>query len=365
MRYPRGTVRDFSSLAPAFASTLALAALASLLGACGPGGQQSTLCLFRDTINKPESRSQRRAIMAKGLSNFCDQMKAHNAPLRLAPDAPVIGRYYPTDCRQKDLDNGDLFVEFSGYGYAWTNLSKKMTFTMAGAVEYNQDFLIAKDECDLYAYFRSKRIASSDFRINRIEAQLTAFVNALSPMGENFGKQLVAGKLAEGFTVIHDHKGSDDFGLGIVELGRRPQHPIAIHGSDRIAIESNRTEVHQNQRDFIGPIEISESGRALYLTAQVDGAPAVDVMVFTKDAADQALRLYYEYPQAGPMPVPPVSTDVVAAGAPFSKAIPLPRGWYTVVIDNTSSAGPTNPAGGFMDDRAATVSYGIQVGDAP
>ena len=101
-------MRDFPSLAPRFASTLALAALASLAGACGPGGQQSTLCLFRDTINKPESRSQRRAIMAKGLSNFCDQMKAHNAPLRLAPDAPVIGRYYPTDCRQKDLENGDL-----------------------------------------------------------------------------------------------------------------------------------------------------------------------------------------------------------------------------------------------------------------
>ena len=344
---------------------LLLAATTAPAIACGPGGQQSTICLFRDTINKPESRSQRRALMAQGLSKFCDQMKSHNAPLRLAPDAPVIGRYYPTDCKQREVEGGDLFVEFSGYGYAWTNLSKKMTFTMAGAVEYNQDFLIAKDECDLYAYFRTRRVASSDFRIHRIEAQLAAFVNALSPRGENFGRQLVAGKLTEGFTVIHDHKGSDDFGLGIVELGRRPAHPIAIHGSDRIAVESNRTEIHQNQRDFIGPIEISESGRALFLTAQVEGAPAVDLMIYGKDAAEQALRLYFEYPQSGPIPAPPVHTEVVAAGAPFSRAVPLPRGWYYVVLDNTATAGPTNPPGGFMDDRAATVSYGVQIGDAP
>jgi hypothetical protein len=277
----------------------------------------------------------------------------------------VIGRYYPTDCHQKELENGDLFVEFSGYGYAWTNLSKKMTFTMAGAVEYNQDFLIAKDECDIYAYFRTKRVASSNFTINRIEAQLAAFVNALSPVGQNFGQQLVAGKLAEGFTVIHDHKGSDDFGLGIVELGRRPPHPVAIHGSDRIAVESNRTEVHQNQRDFIGPIDVTESGRALYLTMQVEGAPAVDVMVYGKDAAEQALRLYYEYPQSGPIPTQPLSTDVVQAGAPFSKTLALPKGRYYVVIDNTATAGPTMPAGGALDDRAATVSYGLQLGDGP
>ncbi len=339
---------------------MVLLSLAALLAACGGA---KPLCLFRDTINKPESRSQRRALMQGGLSQFCRQMVTRNAPLKLSDDTPIIGRFYPQDCRQRELENGDLSVQFSGFGYGWTNLSKKVTFTMSGAVDYNQDFLIAEEQCDLYGYFRTRRIHGSDFRIVKIEQQFASFMNALSPVGENFGRQLVTGKLGEGFTVIHDHTGNDDFGLGVIPVGRRPFHPFQARGKDRIVYENLRTEVHQNQRDFIGPIEVTEAGRQLYLTLQVDGAAAIDLFVMTKEQGDSALRLYFDYPQSGPLLTPPMLTDVVRGGAPYTRSVPAPKGLYWVVLDNTPTAGPTMPPQNPYDDRAALVSYAIEIGD--
>jgi len=98
-----------------------------------------------------------------GLSEFCHQMTTHNAPLKVLDGTPVIGRFYPQHCSQKELQNGDLYVEFDGFGYAWTNLSKKITFTMSGAVDYDQDFRIY-DNCDIYAYFRTRTSSSSRSR---------------------------------------------------------------------------------------------------------------------------------------------------------------------------------------------------------
>jgi len=323
------------------------------------------VCTFRDTLNKPESRSQRRALMAEGLGEFCKQMLSRNAPLKMSQDTPVIGRYYPQACQQRELGNGDLYVEFSGWGYGWTNLSKKVSFTMAGAVEYTQDFLIAKDECDIYGYFRPRRVAGSDFRIYRIEAQIASFLNQRNPIGDNLGKQLVSGKLAEGFTVIADHNKQTEVAVGIVELGQRPRRPFAGGSKDRLVYENLRTEVHQNQRDFIGPITVTESGHAIHVSAQLDGAPAMDLVVLEKSVADPALRLYYEYPASGPIAGNPSFVDVIPGGAPYMRAIPLPKGTYYVVLDNTPTLGPTAPQGSAFDDRAGLVSYLVEVGPTP
>jgi hypothetical protein len=320
---------------------------------------------MRGTINNPENKTMRRQMLSKGLGQFCEQMKAHDAPLKLAPESPVIGRFYPTDCHMKEIANGDLFVEFSGFGYGYTNISKRMSFTMAGAVEYNQDFLVAKDQCDIYAYFRTKNVASSNFAIKQIEQPIASFLNQLTPIGQNFGQQLVSGKLAEGFTVIHDHDNNDDFDLGLVELGKKPLHPYDIHGKDRITYENQRTEVHQNQRDFIGPINVVDGGRALFLTGALDGAQAIDVLVYVKEAGEQALHLYTDYPQAGPIPGSPIYGDVMPAGPGYARTIPVAKGSYYLVLDNTPSAGQTMPPMNAFDDRAAVVSYAVQIGDAP
>ena len=49
----------------------------------------------------------------------------------------------------------------------------------------------------------------------------------------------------------------------------------------------------------------------------------------------------------------------------WRRTVPLAAGSYYVVLDNTATAGVTAPAGHAHDDRAALVSYGVQIGDRP
>ncbi len=309
----------------------------------------------------------RRSLLRKGMGDVCKQMTQRNAPLRLQPDTPVIGRFYPTQCAAKDDEQGGLYLQFSGFGYGFTNVTKKLTFTANGAALYRYDFRVREEgKCDIYAYFRPARIDASDFRLNRIESGVATLLNQMTAIGDNFGKQLVSGKLTEGFTVIsYDASETDvDFGLGITPVGQPPFHPYDVHGEGKATYESERTEVHQNERDFVGPIPVEGSGRALFITAQMDGAPAIDVMVVGKDAGDASLRLYYDYPQIGPLAAPPMTDDVLQAGIEMKRAVPVPPGMYYVIFDNSASAGRAAPPGNAFDDRAAVVNYLIQVGDA-
>lgn len=357
---------SFSGVLARFRSRALLASLFLPLVGCASCGQQS-LCTFRGTVNAPENRTMRRNLMAKGLDQFCRQMLSRNAPLRLQNDQPVIGRFYPSQCNQMEMGNGDLYVRFSGPGYGYTNITKKLAFTMSGAVQYNQDFLVAEDECNIYGYFRPRNVQSSDFKITRIEQEMASFINQLNPMGDSFGQQLVAGKLKDGFTVIQLSDGSSEFGLGMIPLGKRTPKKVMVRSDGRMTYENDRVEVHQGERDFIGPIEITEGGQALYLTFKVDGGVPVDAFVMTKFAGDQALRQYLDLPQPAAFPQPAFWTDVVPAQMPdYRRTIPLAPGMYYVVLDNTNTAGAVAPPQGNPGgDAAALVDYAIQIGEAP
>jgi hypothetical protein len=343
---------------------LSVVACVSALLAQGAAGCKPAYCTFRGTLNDPSSLTMRRALLKEGMGDFCQQMLAHNAPLRLSPDSPVIGRFYPVQCTAPDGD--DLNLNFSGFGYAYTNVSKKMTFTMQAQALYRYDFLITEGErCDLYAYFRPSRIDASNFAVHRIEGTAANVMNQLTSMGDTIGKQLVSQKLTDGFTVVHSSDtSSDDFTLGILPLGQKPFHPYQVTGADRITYENERVEVHQNERDFVGPIKVEGDGKSLYVTAQLDGAPAIDVLLMRKAEGDASLQLFYEYAQSGPLSGAPILSDVVQQGIPWKRGIPVPPGMYYVVFDNTPTAGTTNPPVSALDDRAAVVNYLIQIGDA-
>src|SRR4051794_21244370 len=93
---------------------LAIVAIAAT-SAVTEGCSCNPACQFRGTINQPENLSMRRSMLRKGMGDFCKQMTSRNAPLKLSPDSPVIGRFYPGQCTAND---GDLLtVSFSGYGY--------------------------------------------------------------------------------------------------------------------------------------------------------------------------------------------------------------------------------------------------------
>jgi hypothetical protein len=321
-------------------------------------------------INDPSNRTLRRNLMSFGLGQFCQQMTTHNAPLKLAADAPVIGRFFPQHCTQQVLDNGDLWVQFDGQGYAFTNLSRKVTFTSAATIQYNQDFRCATDN-SIYAYFDTRTVSPPDFRIVQIEQPMANLVqNWIAPFADSFGRQIVSGQLGQGFTVIQGDDGSTDFDVGHLPLGQRPVHPFNLHGNNRATVESLRTQVNANERDFIGPITVDGGGRAIYLTMQLDGQQAVDVMVLPKAVGDQALQQYVSYGPAGPLGVQPTFQDVLQYGVQYQRAVPVPAGMYYVVIDNTPSAGQVAPpvtglALPFgVADAAAVVNYAIQIGDA-
>lgn len=337
----------------------------SALGLLGEACNAQKLVCSTAGINDPSNRTMRRDILNKGLDEFCAQMLVHDAPLKMAPDAPVIGRFFPAQCRQRETESGNLVIDFAGWGYAFTPMSKKVTFTAAANVEYDQDFRCSDDA--MYAYFRTKRVNASGIQPKTIEILSAPFAQVAAAYAQQyaqtFGNQLLGQKLAEGFTVIRDPDGNVDMDLGILPLGQRPSHPFAIKSGSKITYENLRTEVHQEQRDFIGPIKLEKSA-ALYLTAQMDGTDAVDIFVLPQQEGEAAAAAYFNAPQATPLPQPRLDF-VVRRGENFVQTVPLPAGMYYVVIDNTSSAGQAMPPQNPLDDRAAVVNYVVQIGEAP
>jgi hypothetical protein len=337
---------------------------AMLGGACSP----NAVCKLAGPINDPSNRTLRRSLMAFGLGKFCQQMTSRNVPLKLAPDAPVIGRFYPAHCIQRQLDNGDLWIEFDGTGYAFTNLSRKVTFRSAATIQYNDDFKCAEDD-SIYAYFDTRSVSPPAFSIVAIEQPVASLVeNWIAPLAETFGKQIVSGQLGQGFTVIEADDGSTDFDLGHIPVGGKPKHPFAMHGNGRETVDSQRTVVYVGERDFVGPVAIQESGKAIYLTMQLNGQQALDVFLVPKGEGDPSLQAYEAYGPAGPLAYPPRFADVIVLGVQYERAVSVPPGMYYVVIDNTQTAGqvappPVPPFG--VADSGAVVNYAIQIGDAP
>ncbi|MFO0680071.1 MAG: hypothetical protein U0169_26350 [Polyangiaceae bacterium] len=344
------------------AARVALALAATLAtSACASAGQ-SLLGFIDGPLNDPENRGLRRAILSYGLKEFCAEMTSRSAPLALTAGAPAIGRFYPETCVAKEVDGGDFVVDFSGRGYGYTNVSKKMAFATGGRVRYNQDFLM--DGSTMYAYFRTKEVLANDFRLGVVESGVASFVNALTSYGDTFGRQLVQSKLQEGFTVVRESNGSAGFALGILEKGKKPN--VAFAASDgHVTLESGFSEVHTHERDFIGPIKVKGSGRAIFVKATVDGCPAIDVMLMDGTNGRQSLELYMNWPQTGPLAGNPMFSETVAAGMGYKRTVPVREGTYYLVLDNTASAGTTMPAGNGADDRAAAVRYQVELGDAP
>jgi len=308
-------------------------------------------------INDPSNRTERRSIMSFGLSQFCQQMTTHNAPLKLAADAPVTGRFFPQHCAQQTLSNGDLQITFDGFGYAWTNVSLKATFTAAGTVEYNQDFRCSDDDA-IYAYFPVKQVQSSGFQLHLIEQPLANLAQGwITPYANNFGTQMLGGQLTQGFTVIRDTDGNTDFDIGILQLGTKPSHPYAMPSNGKIALENAKVDIHQNERDFVGPLRFDKGG-VLSITASLEGQPAVDVFLVPRDEGDASLKWYFENGAATKLATEPRVSGVMQQGLQYRQNTPVPAGSYYVIFDNTAVAGQAAP----VNASAATVSYLIEIG---
>jgi len=351
------------------ASWLLLVASLGCLASCSPTtAGPHALAIMPGVINRTDNKSLRTAVLRYGLEEFCKEMTHRGAPLRLVDDSPPIGRFYAQRCDTHFFDDENhkgFLVQFSGHGYAWTRETQRFGFEASGVVEYNPDFLL--DGSTMYVYFRTRQIGTTSFKTTMVEGGLANIALTLAPQGfaDRIGQQIVSKELARGLTVIRDADGGVSFGLGIIEKGKRPLRPYEVSGKDKLVLGNERIEVHSNQRELLGPFHVDDKDRALYLTMSLDGADAVDVMVFPKAAGDPWLAQYVYQPQTTPPPYAPVAGDVLTAGMQWQRVFSLPPGHYYLVVDHTSTAGRVAPPNLPFDDRAATVSYVVELGDAP
>ena len=110
---------------------------------------------------------------------------------------------------------------------------------------------------------------------------------------------------------------------------------------------------------------MTDSGRAIWVTAQLAGTSALDVLLLKKDVGDGSLQLYFNYPQAGPLAGAPIGQAMLQSATGLTQAFPVDKGQYYLVFDNTATAGGTNPVLNPLADAYGTVSYAVQLGDAP
>ena len=342
-----------------------LFSLGSLGASCGAKG----IAILPGVVNDPKNLSLRRDILAYGTSRMCAEMLRRGVPLKLRDEDPIIGRFYPQSCFAQELGNNNLFIQFGGYGYAWTNITKRMAFEASGAVEYEHDFLM--DGSTMYVYFRQRSTTAAKFTTGMIEqpgaSNLLGLPGAAGGQSyaDAFGSQIMKNQIARGFTVIRQSDGAVEFGLGVVELGKRPASPYRVSESGRILLANERTEVHQNQREFVGPLEVTDSDQAIYLTVAVEGAPGVDVLVVPRAIGDAWLQTYTKQAATTAVPGYAALDEAVFSGALWRRTAVVPQGQYYVVFDNTATAGRTQPTAYAGDDRAAMISYALELGDAP
>lgn len=347
--------------------------VASLGASCG----QRLVTLMPGVVNDAGNRSLRRGIVSFATERLCSEMTGRSLPLRMSDSDPSIGRFFPTGCAVTQLGNENLFVQFVGHGYGWTNVTGRVGFEAAASVEYDHDFLV--EGSSMYVYFAQARTQSSSFRPVMLErsdggvagAALSMLGRDASSLIEPLGQRILQSQLARGFTVVRDSDGAVAFSLGVLEKGQRPLAPFDVSRARAVVLANDRTEVHPGQRDFVGPFEITDGAHQLVLSAAVEGVPAVDLLVVPRTSAEAWMAQYEHYARTGPAPFPPLLDESIAApaaapvGAPVAfggawrRELALPPGSYFLVIDHSATAGRTSPMVG--DPRAALVNYVVQL----
>jgi hypothetical protein len=351
-----------------------LVGLAALVGATGCASREAMgigalSVLGPGVVNDPRNKSLRFDLLKFGLDQFCREMRQRGAPLKLRDGEPVAGRFFADECDSQIIDEEQrktFVVRYAGRGYGWSNVTGRLGFASAGLVEYAPDFRL--HDGAMYVYFRTVNVASASFQTLLVESALASMAVAVGGLAgitpERIGRDIVEGQLRRGFTVIrYGSTGETEFGMGFVPPGKKPWKPFRVESGDRVTLDVDRTEVHSNQQDLVGGFVVPESGMALTLTARVEGAPAVDVLLVSKPDGDRVVDRYVRTPGPSILPAPPLLDEVVPAGALWQRRLAVPRGTYYLMIDHSVALGRASPPVTQGDDRAARVDYVVELGE--
>jgi hypothetical protein len=328
-------------------------------------GDSSLRVLGAGVVNDPANKSLRFDLLKFGLQRFCEEMKKAGAPLKLSDQEPVLGRFFAESCQSEVLDDEtrkSFVLQYTGKGYAWTNVSGKLGFSSRGLVEYAPDFQLSDGA--LYVYFRPKTVDAAAFQLLSVDSKLAqaglaVAAGQLNP--DEIGRHVLESQLKRGFTVIrYGSDGRTDFGLGFIPKGERPFKPFDI-STEKRELLNERTEVHLQAQDYIGPLSVDDDDSALHLTLELDGADSVDYQLVPQALGNAMLDRYIRH--QGPCPtLGPPAFDASAGRERTQRAVPLPVGQYFLVLDNSSQLGQSQPPAGAAGDHAARVDYAVLVG---
>jgi len=351
------------------AASLTLPFALGLLTGCAGAGSTAVSVLGAGVINDPANKSLRFDILKFGLSTFCNEMLKGGAPLKFGDDEPVVGRFFAESCNSQVLDDDahkSFIVQYTGKGYAWTNVTQRLGFSSRGVVEYATDFQL--HDGAMYVYFRPRLIDGAAFETTLVESAIGQGGLALAGVNTNqLGKHIVESQLRRGFTVIRkDSSGATDFSLGIVPPGEVPFKPFEVKRTEKQILANERTEIHIGQQDYVGTLEVTDSNQALYLTVAVDGAPNADLLVVEKATGDRLLDSYLHAAGGASLSSPALLDDTGSqAGGIWQRFVNVEPGRYYLVIDNSDKLGKSAPDTSLKDDAAAKVDYLVLLGDRP
>jgi hypothetical protein len=343
--------------------------LGLLVAGCGSResmGDGSLRVLGAGVVNDPANKSLRFDMLKFGLDRFCEEMKNAGAALKLSDEEPVLGRFFAESCQSQVIDDEarkSFVLQYTGKGYAWTNVTGKLGFTSRGLVEYAPDFQLSDGA--LYVYFRPKAVDAAAFQLVSLDsaaaqAGLAAAAGSLSP--DEIGRHVLDSQLKRGFTVIrYGNDGRTDFGLGFIPKGQKPYKPFEIKTEKRV-LANERTEVHVQGQDYIGPFSVTEDDTSLFVTLELDGADNVDYQIVPKLNGDAMLEHYIRTPGPCPLLAPPAFDATANRSARTQQPVPLPVGQYFLVLDNSAALGRSQPPAGAAGDNAARVDYALMLG---
>jgi hypothetical protein len=327
---------------------------------------QALLAIMPGVVNDPANRTLRQEILAKATPELCTELLRRNIPLHLRDEDPGTGRLYPQSCQVRPIANGNIQIDFTARGFAWTNVTKRVGLSASASIEYEADFRLEDDS--MWIWFRHRSTVAKKLDLLMVESPVPSVVGTFVPGAQQLvgpiAERVMERELTRGFTVVRDEDGYATFALGVLPVGQRPRTPFERKGS-REVLANERVEIHQEQRDFLGPFMVEDDDMALYITAQVEGAPAVDLLVVTEMAAGPWLESHITQAGAAALPSPALLDEPVREGALHKRAVRVPKGRSYVVLDNSRSAGTTAPPGAGGDDRAALVTIGVELDDAP
>jgi hypothetical protein len=357
--------------APRLLRFLLTAALAAPVGCSSSSslGSRAVSILGAGVMNDPANKSLRFDILKFGLDSFCNQMLKSGAPLKFGDDEPVVGRFFADSCQSQVEDeesHKSFIVQYTGRGYAWTNLSQRIAFSSRAVIEYETDFQLGNGA--MYVYFRPRQIDGAAFQTTLVESTLAQGGLALGGVNADLlGQHIVESQLRRGFTVIRrDSAGDSVFALGLVATSEQPFEPFQVKRSVKQVLANERTEVHRGQQDYVGAFEVSASNQALYLTVALDGVPNADVLVVSKATGDTLLEQYLHTAGGASLPSPALLDETVHQGAGFwQRFLSVEPGRYYLIIDNSGKLGKSEPDPRALDDAAAKVDYLVLLGDRP